>query len=223
MQSVKLIAHTQWSNPTYDTTDSIMAYCARVSNPANQDNLKSDGLLKYCAKNAHWSVFEMASVVMEINTTRDIGRQILRHRSFHFQEFSQRYAQPGTELGHTWREARFQDPKNRQASIALDDSDDHHNDIAKTWQTLQIQVKNGAKEIYDWAIENGIAKEQARVVMPEGITNSRMYMHGTVRDWYHYCQLRMGHGTQKEHQEVAVMCWDILTELYPFLKDVNND
>ena len=217
--TVKLIAYTQWSTvPIEGNNEDIISYCARVSNPKNQDNFKtSKKLLQYCIKHKHWSVFEMANVVMEINTTRDIARQILRHRSFHFQEFSQRYADPMSEnLGSTVREARLQDPKNRQNSLQTTDDD-----LKKAWIMKQQQLIHECTLGYQWALENGIAKEQARSVLPEGLTMSRMYMNGTVRDWFHYCTLRMGPETQKEHREIARACWDELIVLYPFLTEIN--
>lgn len=181
------------------TGNDFIAYCARVSNPSNQNNtLTSRKLLEYLIKNHHWSPFEMVHVVMEINTTRDIGRQILRHRSFSFQEFSQRYADP-TQLGFATREARLQDTKNRQNSIEIDNKD-----LQERWEDIQREVRKTARTAYAWAIENGLAKEQARVVLPEGLTMSRMYMSGTLRSWLHYCQLRCANGTQKEHREVAM-------------------
>jgi thymidylate synthase (FAD) len=215
--NVKLIAYTQNENEIFFSTGmDIMAYCARVSNPSNQNNSETaEKLLNYCIKNKHWSVFEMSNVVLEINTTRDIARQILRHRSFHFQEFSQRYADPN-ELGFKTREFRLQDTKNRQNSIEVDED----NEMTRAWKMKQDQLIHETKLAYKWAIENGVAKEQARSVLPEGLTMSRMYMNGTVRDWIHYCQLRMGNGTQKEHREIAKECWVILCDLYPFLENV---
>ena len=216
MSEVKLIAYTQVDTPDLrrDNSSDIMAYCARVSNPSNQNNSETAGkLLNYCVRNKHWTVVEMCNVVLEINTTRDIARQILRHRSFHFQEFSQRYADPN-ELGFETREFRLQDTKNRQNSIEVDED----NETTKSWKMKQDQLIHETKLAYKWAIENGIAKEQARAVLPEGLTMSRMYMNGTVRDWIHYCQLRMGNGTQKEHRIIAADCWTILCDLYPFLE-----
>jgi thymidylate synthase (FAD) len=214
MSEVKLIAYTQSKEIAGITSQDIMAYCARVSNPSNQDNHQTaDKLLGYCAKHKHWSVFEICNVVIEINTTRDIARQILRHRSFHFQEFSQRYADPN-ELGFETREFRLQDTKNRQNSIEVDED----NEMTRSWKIKQDQLIHETKLAYKWAIENGIAKEQARAVLPEGLTMSRMYMNGTVRDWIHYCQLRMGPETQKEHRVVAQQCWDVLVKVYPFLE-----
>jgi len=218
MSEVKLIAYTQSKEIAGITSQDIMAYCARVSNPSNQNNSETaEKLLNYCVRNKHWSVFEMCNVVLEINTTRDIARQILRHRSFHFQEFSQRYADPN-ELGFETREFRLQDTKNRQNSIEVDGD----NEMTKSWKIKQDQLIHETKLAYKWAIENGIAKEQARAVLPEGLTMSRMYMNGTVRDWIHYCQLRMGNGTQKEHRIIAADCWTILCNLYPFLKKIEN-
>lgn len=197
------------------TVDEFIAYVARVSNPSNQNNtLTATKLLRYLATHKHWSPFEMTNVVMEINTTRDIARQILRHRSFSFQEFSQRYADPTSDLGFTIRDARLQDHKNRQNSIETDDEK-----IKELWKFKQEHVKWAVEEAYSWAIENGVAKEQARAVLPEGMTNSRMYMNGTLRSWIHYCQLRMGPETQKEHREVATDCWYEVTKLFPSLKD----
>lgn len=193
----------------------IVSYCARVSNPSNQSNFNTSGkLLRYCAEKQHWSIFEMINVVMEINTTRDIGRQILRHKSFSFQEFSQRYADP-TKLGYEVREARLQDTKNRQNSIENDDAI-----LSHVWKANQKAVYDMANKAYDWAIENGIAKEQARVVLPEGMTMSRMYMQGSLRSWIHFCRLRMGNGTQKEHHEIASLCWSAIIEMYPDLQEI---
>ena len=225
MNNVKLIGVTQptinVSNSTFEqyepsdkmTAEQLIAYCARVSNPANQDNPDSEKLLKYCVRNEHWSIFEMVNVVMEINVTRDIARQILRHRSFSFQEFSQRYAQV-TDMSPP-REARLQDPKNRQNSIYTDDED-----LLNDWDSLQEDVKQMALQAYKWALENGVAKEQARVVLPEGLTMSRMYMNGTLRSWITYCKLRMGNGTQLEHREIATQCWNVIVEQFPSLKNV---
>jgi thymidylate synthase (FAD) len=222
---VKVVAYTQ--SKEFDTDDFI-AYVARVSNPSNQHNTEtSERLLKYLVKNKHWSPFEMANVVMEIETTRDIARQILRHRSFSFQEFSQRYADPTKDLGFTNREARLQDPKNRQNSIEIDDRTvldpktlRNSSWTKEEWAKKQQEVIDAANEVYSWAIEMGIAKEQARAVLPEGLTVSRMYMNGTVRSWIHYCLLRMGPETQKEHREVATACWNELIKIYPSLTNL---
>lgn len=226
MQIVKLIGVTQ---PTISnevtrnwmTAEQLIAYCARVSNPANQDNPDSEKLLKYLVKHKHWSPFEMVHLVMEINTTRDIARQILRHRSFSFQEFSQRYAEAPVDIDIK-REARWQDTKNRQNSIEM--TLDEAVDVGRIWAAKQFAVMTQVEEAYDWAIKNGIAKEQARCILPEGLTMSRMYMSGSLRSWIHYCELRMGNGTQKEHREIATQCWNIIIEQFPSLKNVlNND
>lgn len=224
MSNVKLIGITQPTLIVCDgdkpissamTPEQLIAYCARVSNPSNQNNLDTaEKLLRYCIRNQHWSPFEMVSVTMEINTTRDIARQILRHRSFSFQEFSQRYADP-SQLGFTIREARLQDTKNRQNSIDVNDDD-----LKKQWIAKQDQLIHETKLAYKWAIENNIAKEQARSVLPEGCTNSRLFMQGTLRSWIHYCQLRMGNGTQKEHREIAIEAWEILKLKFPFLVEL---
>lgn len=215
---VKLIAVTEPQikdeNGKSMDTEEFIAYCARVSNPSNQSNhITSSKLLNYCIKNNHWSVFETVHVVMEINTTRDIARQILRHRSFTFQEFSQRYAD-ASQLGFTIREARLQDTKNRQNSIESKDSK-----LTNLWFQKQHQIIHEIKLAYEWALNNGIAKEQARSVLPEGCTNSRLYMCGTLRSWIHYCDLRRGNGTQKEHREIAKECWEILKIKFRFLKE----
>ena len=195
----------------HNHAEDMIAYMARVSNPSNQSMTRGDEkLIRYLIKNQHWSPFEMVNVVMEINTTRDIARQILRHRSFAFQEFSQRYADPTKDLGFELREARLQDTKNRQNSIETDDGY-----LKQEWDNKQAAVVFQAKEAYEWAIENGIAKEQARAVLPEGNTQSRMYMNGTLRSWIHYCELRRANGTQKEHREVADDCWKIIAEKFP--------
>jgi len=215
--NVKLVSVSKPVDIHLETAEDLIAYCARVSNPSNQNNTEtSSKLLRYCIRNEHWSIFEMVHLVLEINTTRDIARQILRHRSFSFQEFSQRYAD-ASQLGFTIREARLQDNKNRQNSIETDDSDLH-----KTWKMKQEQLIHEIKLTYKWAIENGIAKEQARAILPEGNTNSRLYMAGTLRSWIHYCQLRMDNGTQKEHREIAKDCWNILCEQFTFLTELTN-
>ena len=211
--NVKLIGITAPSND-HKSAEDLIVYMARVSNPSNQNTTQgNDKLIRYLIKNQHWSPFEMVSVVMEINTTRDIARQILRHRSFAFQEFSQRYAAVdfGT-AGENWeeREARLQDTKNRQNSIETEDIG-----LQETWKTQQSYVTYAAEKAYRWAIDNGIAKEQARAVLPEGLTKSKMYMNGTLRSWIHYCQLRMENGTQKEHMEIAKACWEIIESQFP--------
>jgi thymidylate synthase (FAD) len=208
--NVKLIGVTA-PYAGHNSAEDMIVYMARVSNPSNQDMTRGDEkLIRYLIKNQHWSPFEMVNVVMEISTTRDIARQILRHRSFSFQEFSQRYADPTKDLGFDLREARLQDTKNRQNSIETEDSK-----LRSEWIVKQMNVISDAKYAYEWAIENGIAKEQARAVLPEGNTQSRMYMNGSLRSWIHYCQLRMANGTQKEHMEVATSCWNIIKEKFP--------
>lgn len=196
----------------------FVAYVARVSNPSNQNNTETaPKLIKYLIKNKHWSPLEMVHVVMEINTTRDIARQILRHRSFAFQEFSQRYADPTKDLGFVTREARLQDTKNRQNSIEIKEDPE----LKHGWNERQKIVIEYAQKEYDWAIKNGIAKEQARAVLPEGLTVSRLYMSGSLRSWVHYCQLRCSNGTQKEHREIALDCWYNLIKEFPSLKDLD--
>jgi thymidylate synthase (FAD) len=212
---VKLVSHSKPSREIaseglYDMQE-LIAFCARVSNPANQFNTgTSDKLIKYLINNKHWSPLEMVSVCLEIETTRDIARQMLRHRSFSFQEFSQRYADPTKDLDFVLREARLQDTKNRQNSITTDDLQ-----LQAFWQQQQLRVINAAKEAYTWAIDNGIAKEQARAVLPEGNTVSRLYMNGTLRSWIHYIELRAENGTQKEHREIAVQCGRVIAEVFP--------
>ena len=212
---VKLVSFSQpteaKSSVGIDNVQELIAYCARVSNPANQLNTEtSEKLIKYLIKHAHWSPLEMVSACIEIETTRDIARQILRHRSFSFQEFSQRYADPTKDLGFELREARLQDSKNRQNSIETDDIE-----LQNKWNLMQQTLINNAEHAYNWAIQSGIAKEQARAVLPEGNTQSRMYMNGTLRSWIHYCELRRANGTQKEHREVADACWKIIAEKFP--------
>jgi thymidylate synthase (FAD) len=196
----------------------LVAFCARVSNPSNQYNKEtSEKLIQYLIKNKHWSPLEMVSVCLEIETTRDIARQILRHRSFSFQEFSQRYADPIQELDFVTREARFQDTKNRQNSIDIDMSNLENRELARMWQEKQQEIIKKAKESYVWAINNGIAKEQARAVLPEGLTISRLYMSGTLRSWIHYIQLRSENGTQKEHAEIAKACANVISSIFPII------
>ena len=191
--------------------EEAIVYMARVSNPSNQNNFEdSEKLIRYLIQNKHWSPFEMVHVVMEIHTTRDIARQILRHRSFSFQEFSQRYANPVESLSHQLREARLQDKKNRQNSIESDNEG-----LQSEWEMKQTSVMNNAKEAYEWAIKEGIAKEQARAVLPEGMMESRLYMAGSLRSWIHYCELRRSNGTQKEHMEVAEKCWLEIEGVFP--------
>ena len=208
--SVKLIGITA-PFAGHNSAEDMIVYMARVSNPSHQSMTRGDEkLIRYLIKNQHWSPFEMVNVVMEINTTRDIARQILRHRSFAFQEFSQRYADPTKDLGFELREARLQDTKNRQNSIETEDKE-----LQDKWNLMQQTLINNAEHAYNWAIDNGIAKEQARAVLPEGNTQSRMYMNGTLRSWIHYCELRRSNGTQKEHMEVANDCWKIISDKFP--------
>ena len=218
---VKLISYSkptdEFLNEGIDNAQELVAFCALVSNPSNQLNTEtSEKLIKYLIKNAHWSPLEMVSACLEIETTRDIARQILRHRSFSFQEFSQRYANPVKDLEFVTREARLQDLKNRQNSIENDDEE-----ISNMWIEKQEHLINEARETYNWAIENGIAKEQARAVLPEGNTVSRMYMNGTLRSWIHYIELRSGNGTQKEHMEIAVACAEVITKIFPMSKNLD--
>lgn len=195
-----------------------VAYCARVSNPSNQNNSEtSEKLVRYLIKHQHWSPLEMVSVCLEIETTRDIARQILRHRSFSFQEFSQRYAD-ASQLGFTLREARLQDLKNRQNSIKTENLA-----LKAWWEERQNRVIRESQEAYQWAIDNGIAKEQARSVLPEGNTNSKIYMNGTLRSWIHYIQLRSANGTQKEHQDVAIACAAAIEPVFPMIKEFVNE
>ena len=207
--SVALVGMTQPSAITgCYTANELIAYAARVSNPDNQNNPKTASkLLGYLIKHEHWSPFEMVSVTMEITTTRDISRQIIRHRSFSFQEFSQRYAK---STNFETRECRLQDEKNRQNSIETEDRE-----LEESWNTAQKTVINAANDAYQWALENGIAKEQARAVLPEGNTETTLYMSGTLRSWVHYCKLRMANGTQKEHIEIAEQCWDVISQHFP--------
>ena len=218
---VKLVSYStpteEFLNEGIDNAQELVAFCARVSNPSNQLNTEtSEKLIKYLIKNAHWSPLEMVSACLEIETTRDIARQILRHRSFSFQEFSQRYANPVKDLEFVTREARLQDLKNRQNSIENDDEE-----ISNIWIEKQEHLINEARETYNWAIENGIAKEQARAVLPEGNTVSRMYMNGTLRSWIHYIELRSGNGTQKEHMEIALACAEVITKIFPVSKNLD--
>ena len=222
---VKLISYSQSPIEDFDYQSSLdlVAYCARVSNPENQNNrATSEKLVKYLMKHKHWSPLEMVSACLEIETTRDIARQILRHRSFSFQEFSQRYADPTQDLAFVNREARLQDPKNRQNSIELDLEDygkggnkTQHERLAEEWDWQQRQVIEAATRAYQWAINNGIAKEQARAVLPEGNTLSRMYVNGTLRSWIHYIELRSENGTQKEHIQVAQAVAKVIADIFP--------
>ena len=212
---VKLVSYSQ---PTVEFRDlgltdaqELIAYCARVSNPSNQLNSEtSEKLIRYLVRHAHWSPLEMVSACVEITTTRDIARQILRHRSFSFQEFSQRYADPTKDLNFVTREARLQDPKNRQNSVEVEDQL-----LQNEWYRAQQRVIYAAQREYEWAIKNGIAKEQARAVLPEGLIESRLYMNGTLRSWIHFIELRSANGTQKEHQLVALACAKAIAAIFP--------
>jgi thymidylate synthase (FAD) len=218
--NVRLLSYSQ---PTQEFADlgiqdaqELIAYCARVSNPANQLNTEtSEKLIRYLVKHQHWSPLEMVSACIEISTTRDIARQILRHRSFSFQEFSQRYADPTKDLSFVLREARLQDTQNRQNSVTTDDKM-----LSIEWERAQKRVIYAAQREYEWAIANGIAKEQARAVLPEGLIESRIYMNGTLRSWVHFIELRSANGTQKEHQEVAVACAKVIAEIFPLANDL---
>jgi thymidylate synthase (FAD) len=224
---VRLLSYSQptqeFANLGIEDAQELIAYCARVSNPSNQLNTEtSDKLIKYLVKHQHWSPLEMVSACIEITTTRDIARQILRHRSFSFQEFSQRYADPTAELDDAFvlREARFQDTKNRQNSVEFDQSDNEQRLLAIEWERAQKRVLWAVKQEYQWAIKNGIAKEQARAVLPEGLTVSRLYMNGTLRSWIHFIELRSANGTQKEHQEVAIACAQVIAEIFPLATEL---
>lgn len=213
--NVKLISYTQGADGK-NLLEQV-AFAARVSNPANQNNTEtSEKLVRYLIKNQHWSPLEMVSICLEIDTTRDIARQILRHRSFSFQEFSQRYAD-ATQLEFQLKECRLQDLKNRQNSVETDNLA-----LQAWWEERQKRVLRESQEAYQWALENGIAKEQARAVLPEGMTGSRLYMNGTLRSWVHYIQLRSANGTQKEHQDVALACADAIEPIFPMIKEYTN-
>ena len=215
--NVRLISYSQSDSllEVGDTQD-LAAYCARVSNPSNQLNTAtSEKLIRYLIKHQHWSPLEMVSACLEITTTRDIARQILRHRSFSFQEFSQRYANPVEDLTFVLRDARLQDNKNRQNSLEIDITKDDDRRLAYQWEQMQQNVIDKAKDAYTWAIEHGIAKEQARAVLPEGNTVSRLYMNGTIRSWIHYIQLRAANGTQKEHILIAIECAKAIAKIFP--------
>jgi thymidylate synthase (FAD) len=220
MSEVNLIGITKPSAYTgCATANELVAWAARVSNPSNQNNTATaPKLVQYLIKNQHWSPLEMVHVSMEIKTTRDIARQILRHRSFSFQEYSQRYADPTVDLGYVTREARLQDTKNRQNSVETDDKE-----IAETWSMIQADVQRVTKTAYNAAIGMGIAKEQARAILPEGLMESVIIMSGSLRSWVHYCDLRMGNGTQKEHKEVAAKCWNIICGHFPDVKAAIDD
>ena len=219
--NVKLINYSQ--SPDGLNLLEQVAFAARVSNPSNQNNMDTaEKLVRYLIKHQHWSPLEMVSICLEIETTRDIARQILRHRSFSFQEFSQRYADPTKELHFETREARFQDLKNRQNSIEIDTNDEENRLLAIEWERAQKRVLFAVEKEYKWAIANGIAKEQARAVLPEGNTASRMYMNGTLRSWVHYIQLRSGNGTQKEHQDIAIAAANAIEPIFPMIMEYVN-
>jgi thymidylate synthase (FAD) len=221
LMKVKLVSHTIACDEFDFISDptELVAFCARVSNPSNQTNMDTtDKLVAYLIKHKHWSPFEMANVTLEIETTRDIARQILRHRSFTFQEFSQRYADPVKELSFEMREPRLQDTKNRQNSIAVDDEQ-----LFINWALQQQDVIKAANTAYQWAIDNGIAKEVARAVLPEGLTMSRMYVNGTIRSWIHYIETRTHISTQKEHREVAMACAKALAEIFPLINNFSQN
>jgi thymidylate synthase (FAD) len=228
MEKIMDVRLVSYSKPTMafmnegissDNMLDLVAYCARVSNPANQMNSEtSEKLVKYLIKHSHWSPLEMVNACLEINTTRDIAHQIVRHRSFAFQEFSQRYANP-EEMGDMFvvREARLQDEKNRQNSIETDD-----NVLSDKWEEMQQDVMYAAGKAYKWAIDNGIAKEQARAVLPEGLTKTRLYMNGSLRSWIHYIELRGANGTQKEHMEIAHACAEVITRVFPLAEQLKG-
>lgn len=223
--NVKLLSYSQpteeFANLGIADAQELVAYCARVSNPSNQFNTEtSEKLIRYLIKHQHWSPLEMVSACLEITTTRDIARQILRHRSFSFQEFSQRYADPTKDLSFVTREARLQDTKNRQNSIEIDRLNDEHTAIEREWFERQLDLIDYVRDTYTWAVTNGIAKEQARAVLPEGLMESRLYMNGTLRSWIHFIELRSGNGTQKEHQEVARACASVIASVFPLTSDL---
>jgi thymidylate synthase (FAD) len=225
--NVRLLSFSQptkeFASLGIDNAQELIAYCARVSNPSNQLNTEtSEKLIRYLIKHQHWSPLEMVSACIEITTTRDIARQILRHRSFSFQEFSQRYADPTKDLQFVYRDARRQDLKNRQNSIDLDLHNDADRFLAAGWENIQKNVIEKCREAYEWAIVNGIAKEQARAVLPEGLIESRIYMNGTLRSWIHFIELRSANGTQKEHQEVAIACAQVIAEIFPLASDLST-
>jgi thymidylate synthase (FAD) len=216
---VELISYSQPAEYFAENTTELVAFCARVSNPGNQSNKDtSEKLIRYLIKHQHWSPLEMVNMCLEIETTRDIARQMLRHRSFSFQEFSQRYADPTKDLAFVLREARLQDPKNRQNSIELDGTLGQAL-ISDEWMFKQKELIAQAIEVYNWAVAKGIAKEQARAVLPEGNTVSRLYMNGTLRSWIHYIQLRSANGTQKEHMQIAQKCAEVIAKVFPMAKE----
>lgn len=221
---VKLISFSQPTKEVYEqgleNVQDLIAFCARVSNPGNQSNKETaNRLIKYLAKHKHWSPFELVSACVEIETTRDIARQILRHRSFSFQEFSQRYADPVKELEFETRDARLQDERNRQNSVEIDRTSPAQRELDRLWQEKQQHCIRTAREAYEWAVSNGIAKEQARAVLPEGNTVSRLYMNGTIRSWLHYIDLRSANGTQKEHMEIAFACAAAIAAIFPSITE----
>jgi len=223
--NVRLLSYSQptqeFATQGIGNAQELIAYCARVSNPSNQFNTDtSEKLIRYLVRHQHWSPLEMVSACLEITTTRDIARQMLRHRSFSFQEFSQRYADPTKDLEFVLREARLQDPTNRQNSIELIADTPQSRNLAQGWERAQQRVKLAAIEAYEWAITNGIAKEQARAVLPEGMMSSRLYMNGTLRSWIHFIELRSANGTQKEHQEVARACAEAIAAIFPMAQDL---
>jgi len=221
---VKMTSHSTPDNIIgVDDAQELIAYCARVSNPSNQNNKEtSEKLIKYLIKHNHWSPLEMVSACIEIETTRDIARQILRHRSFSFQEFSQRYADPTKDLDFVTRDARLQDPNNRQNSMPLDFDIEDERRLNEDFRMRQTEIIRQAKKVYEWAIAKGVAKEQARAVLPEGNTVSRLYMNGTLRSWVHYIDLRSANGTQKEHQEIARACAIEIAKIFPIMTDISN-
>ena len=219
--NVKLVSYSKPSDDFLEEgledAQDLIAFCARVSNPTNQMNTETSAkLIKYLIKHKHWSPLEMVNACLEINTTRDIAHQIVRHRSFAFQEFSQRYANPQDMAeAFTYREARLQDPKNRQNSIEVEDDA-----LQIAWGKKQKEIIEKCREVYNWALNEGIAKEQARVVLPEGLTKTRLYMNGTLRSWVHYIELRGGHGTQKEHMDIAHACAKVIAEIFPIINEL---
>ena len=224
---VRLVSYSQPAQEIQDAgiqdAQELVAFCARVSNPANQFNTEtSERLIRYLIQHQHWSPLEMVSACLEITTTRDIARQMLRHRSFSFQEFSQRYADPVQDLNFEIREARLQDPSNRQNSTDLDFTNLEHRELAREWTDRQHQVRRMVTEVYRWAVQNGIAKEQARAVLPEGMMQSRLYMNGTLRSWIHFIELRSANGTQREHQDVALACAEVIAEIFPMAHDLRS-
>jgi len=222
--TVKIVSYSQpteeFANQGIADAQDLIAFCARVSNPSNQFNTEtSDKLIRYLINHKHWSPLEMVNICLEVETTRDIGRQILRHVSFRYQEFSQRYADPTKDLNFVIREARLQDTKNRQNSVELDMTNADHREISKIWIEKQHTVIKAAKDAYAWAIANNIAKEQARVVLPEGNTESRMYISGSLRSWIHFIQVRTDASTQKEHRLIALECAKVISKIFPMAEE----